>query len=235
MPLGLTQGEVNGFYSLPELAFGKSIQPAYKFVASFLENPFKPVTNRDIGPMPVIMPWHITSVTIPNYQFKMDKVMYGVVPKVFPLLDFEEALKLKVTFEEDELGTIAYFINWMQRNIIDRDGYYRAPQETKIGHFVVEVQDRNGFPVLYYVFKNIVFHDASDPTFDYTSNEVIKYDITFVSEILETWFVKYGAISKVQQKVSDFMLQQKVKALGVNQRFKEDLIRPLRAFRQAIK
>ena len=74
--------------------------------------------------------------------------MYGVVPKVFHYLILKKH-KLKVTFEEDELGTIAYFINWMQRNIIDRDGYYRA-QETKIGHFVVEVQDRNGFPVLKY-------------------------------------------------------------------------------------
>ena len=85
MPLGLTQGEVNGFYSLPELAF-VNLYNLHINLLRLLENPFKPVTNRDVGPMPVIMPWHITSVTIPNYQFKMDKVMYGNVPKVFHYL-----------------------------------------------------------------------------------------------------------------------------------------------------
>jgi len=201
MPIGLTQFEVNGFYSLPEMAFGKSVQPTYKFVASFLENPFDNKYG-DVGPMPVIMPWHITSVNVPNYKFKVEKVMYGNVPRLYQTLDFE-GLQFRVSFEEDELGTIAFFINWLQRRIIDNNGYYNAPSKTKIGHFVIEIQDKNGFPVVYYVFKNIVFNDATDPTFDYSSNEVLKYDITFVSEVLETWFVKYGMINKAQSNLSD--------------------------------
>jgi len=216
MPLGVNNVEVAGFHSLPEVLFGKSVQPAYKFVASFLENPLKAVTRRDVGPMPIIMPWHVTGVTVPNYKFKMDKVMYGAVPRIFSTLDFEHALPFTVTFEEDELGSIAYFISWLQRNIIDTEGYYRAPNRNRIGHFVIEVQDKNGFPVLYYVFKNILFQDASDPRYDSFSNEVIKYDITFVAEILETWFVKYGAISKVQQFGSDVSLGLKG-GLNLNQ------------------
>lgn len=205
MPLGVTNLEANGFYSLPELAFGKSVQPAYRFVASFLQNPFKSKNSntKDIGPMPVIMPWHVKSVNVPNYKFQINTIMYGSVPRLFSTLNMEGGLVFNVTFEEDELGTIAFFINWLQRHIIDREGYYNAPNDSRIGHFIIEVQDKNGIPVMYYVFRNIVFQDASDPTFEYGSNEVIRFDIRFSAEIIESWFVKYGAINKVQKIVED--------------------------------
>lgn len=197
--LGLTKGQINSFYNLPEMAFGKSVQPAYKFTASFLANPFK--TDHEAGPMPIILPHHITSVTLPTYKFSFDKVMYGSVPRIFATLNFSEGLNLKVTFEEDNLGTIAYFINWCQRNIIDSKGYYNSPMNSRIGNFIVEVQDMNGTPVMYYVFKNIIFESSNDITFDYSSDDVIKYDLSFVCENMETYFVKYGVVSKVQKAV----------------------------------
>lgn len=199
MPLGLSKGEINGFYNLPEQLMGKSVQPSYRFTASFLENPFK--LDKETGPMPIIMPHHFVSVSLPTYQFKFDKVMYGSVPRIFSTIDFSEGLKISITFEEDMLGTIAFFINWCQRNVIDNKGYYNAPLKSRIGHFVLEVVDMNGVPTMYYVFKNLLFESASNSVYDYGSDDVIRYDVSFVCEVMETYFIKYGVVNKVQKAV----------------------------------
>ena len=199
MPIGLNSQELNAFYKLPEQLFGKSIQPAYRFYATFLDNPFKDAYE-DIESMPIIRPYHFNSITIPTYNFKLDKVYYGVIPRTFALLDFE-GLTVDVTFEEDELGTIAYFINWMQRNIIDSNGYYKAPLKNRIGNLVVEVQDRQALPVVYYIFRNIYYNSSNAIAYDYSMGESIKYQVTFAVDTMETWYVKAGLINSAKTKL----------------------------------
>lgn len=195
MPLGLNSLGLQAWYKLPELAFGKSVQPAYRFFATFLDNPFKKVDD-DAGYMPTILPYHFLSISIPTYNFKLEKVYYGVIPRTFPTLDFE-GFTVNVTFEEDELGTIAYFINWMQKCIIDKNGYYKPILTNRIGNLVVEVQDKNALPVVYYIFKNVYYQSSDAITYDYSSNDTIKYNVVFGVDTMETWYVKSGIINGV--------------------------------------
>jgi hypothetical protein len=199
MPVGLNALELNSFFKLPSLLTGKSIQPAFKFYATFLDNPLSTKRSIGPGPMPIIRAYHILNVSIPTYNFKKETMFYGQVPRSFPILEMDGALQVTVTFEEDELGTIAYFVNWLQRSIITEEGYYRAPRLSLIGHLVVEVQDKNGIPVVYHSFNDIFYLATSDVTYDYASNETIKYDITFGVNRMSTWFTKYSAIAAVQK------------------------------------
>lgn len=199
MPIGLNSIAIQGWYKLPELAFGKSIQPSYRFFATFLDNPFRQF-DPDIGSMPIITPYHFQSISIPTYQFTLDKVFYGIIPRAFPTLN-QESLTISVNFEEDENGTIAYFINWMQKCIVDSNGYYKAPSKNRIGNLVVEVQDRQGIPSVYYIFKNLSYVTSDSVSFDYAAAESIKYNITFSVEFMETWYVKACLINGVKTEV----------------------------------
>jgi hypothetical protein len=199
MPLGLNSLALQGFYSLPEQLFGKSIQPAYRFTASFLENPFRKF-DEDVGSMPVIMPYHFLNITVPTYNFKFENVYYGVIPRTYATLAYE-GFEVNATFEEDEMGTIAYFINWCQKCIIDSNGYYKAPLSNRIGNLAVEVDDRQGMPVVIYIFKNIFYRSSGDVTYDYGTGESIKYQISFGVDTMETWYVKEGLINGAKTKL----------------------------------
>jgi hypothetical protein len=56
----------------------KSLQLKHRFYVEFWDNPTpeKLALEAEIGPMPLIMPWHIVSVTIPQYPFGKDVVKY---------------------------------------------------------------------------------------------------------------------------------------------------------------
>ncbi len=196
MPIGVNSIELPKYFRQPENEFGKSIQRNWQFYGFFLYSPFKSiksntsnlVNNKSEFP-PEIQTFHILDVTIPTYKFRKEKVMYGQVPRTFPVLDFE-GFNLSVTLEEDEFGTVERFINWNQRNIIDSRGYYNAPNNVKTKAFYVEVQDKNGAPVVYYIFKDLYFLEASDASYSYNSNESIKRTLTFGCDMMSTEFVE---------------------------------------------
>lgn len=197
--VGLNSIEMQAFFKLPSLLFGKSVQPAFRFSVTFLDNPFSINSLNRLeadgpGPMPIIRSYHVLSISIPTYNFEKELMMYGQVPRSFPVLNFK-GFDISINMEEDELGTIAYFINWMQRSIIDKYGYYRAPIKNRFGMIVVEVQDKNGLPVVYYTFHDCYFMNATDITYDYGSSDSIKYQLVFGADRMSTWFTKYSAIS----------------------------------------
>ncbi|MFW6377454.1 MAG: hypothetical protein ACOCZ5_02295, partial [bacterium] len=165
------------YFRTPESAFGKSIQRNWQFYGFFLFSPFKAVGRQKEFP-PVIQPFHLLDVTIPVYEFEKKIMWYGQVPRTFPVLNFQ-GFNVDVTLEEDEQGTVEYFINWNQRNIIDRDGYYNPPNKVKFRAFTVEVQDKMGIPVVYYIFHDLYFLSANAASYTYTGNESIKRTITF--------------------------------------------------------
>jgi len=195
MPIGINGLELQRYFRQPESAYGKSIQRSWQFYGLFIYNPFQGVSvGRRIEMPPIIQPFHILDVTIPTYEFEKVVMMYGQVPRSFPVLKFE-GFNFTTTLEEDEKGNVEYFINWNQRNIIDSDGYYNAPNKVKLKAFVVEVQDKTGIPVVYYIFHDIYFLTAGEATYSYTSNDSIKRSITFGCDRMSTIFIKQNIIA----------------------------------------
>lgn len=199
MPRGINSLELLRFFRQSGSAFGKSVQRPWMFWGFFMYNPFKSemkigfdTLNKDFPP--VIQPFHIIDVKIPTYSFKKEIMYYGVAPRSFPVLNFE-GFDLQVTLEEDEQGTVDYFINWLQRRIIDNEGYYNAPNKLKIPGFVLEVQDKMGIPIVYYTFHDIFFMNASEVEYSYNSNDSIKRTITFGVDTLSTVYVKQNAVA----------------------------------------
>lgn len=196
MPIGINGIELLRYFRQPETAFGKSIQRNWQFYGFFLYNPFQGVNvGRNVEFPPVIQPFHILDVTIPTYSFKKEIMMYGQVPRTFPVLEFE-GFELEVAMEEDEQGTVEYFINWNQRNIINSSGYYNAPNKVKMRAFTVEVQDKTGVPVVYYIFHDMYFLNASPATYSYTGNESVKRTITFACDRMSTVFAKQNVLAQ---------------------------------------
>jgi hypothetical protein len=216
MPIGLQQGELNSYFRLPSSVFGKSIQRSYNFFSTFLDNPFTP-RRPDLGPMPLVLPYHILSVTLPTYKFSKEVLIFGQVPVTFPVLNVDDAkeLSVQVLLEEDELGTIEFFITWCQRNIIDNDGYYTAPLKNRIGHLIIEVDDPNGIPIVFYTLKSLYYLNASDVTYDYSTNESIKRTVTFGVDRVETLFTKYTAINMAQKGITS-LLQPLANSTGLS-------------------
>jgi len=217
MPLGMNNIELLRYFRQPETAFGKSVQRSWRFWGFFIYNPFSTDTkvagiaaktygldqfgkklfsslNKDFPP--IIQPFHILSVTIPTYKFEKNVMMYGQVPRSFPLLKFE-GFDFNIEMEEDEQGTVDYFINWLQRKIIDNRGYYKAPNLMKIPNFILEIQDKMGIPVVYYNFHDIYFLNASEPTYTYSSNESIKRTVTFGCDRMSTIYIKQNMVAAI--------------------------------------
>jgi len=214
MPIGVNNIELLRYFRQPETAFGKSVQRSWTFWGFFIYNPFSTETtlgfkaggilgtasqmfssiNKDFPP--IIQPFHILSVTVPTYSFEKETMMYGQVPRSFPLLNFK-GFNLVITLEEDERGTVEYFINWNQRRIIDSDGYYIPPNKVKIPGFVLEVQDKMGIPVVYYMFHDIFFLNANEVNYSYKSSDSITRDLTFNCDRMSTIFTKQNAVAAI--------------------------------------
>jgi hypothetical protein len=205
MPVGANSIELLRYFRQPETAFGKSIQRDWQFWCFFIYNPFSNETkitnslrqnlssiNKDFPP--IIQPFHVINVTIPAYEFKREVMMYGQIPRSFPVLDFQ-GFEVQITLEEDEQGTVEYFINWLQRKIIDNEGYYNAPNKTKIPALVVEIQDKMGIPVLYYIFHDIFITHVDSIAYSYESNNPIRRNLTFACDRASTIFTKQNAVA----------------------------------------
>lgn len=203
MPIGLNGIELLRYFRQPETAFGKSVQRDFQFWGFFLYNPFSDLKgsnftqtlkniNNDFPP--IVQPFHILSVTVPTYSFSKKVVWYGTAPRTFPVLDFE-GFELVVQLEEDEIGSVEYFINWNQRNMIDKDGYYSPPNKIKMRGFILEIQDHMGIPVVYYMFHDLYFLAADTSNYSYASNDSIKRNVTFACDRMSTIFIKQNAVA----------------------------------------
>jgi len=209
MPLGTNQLELAGFYSGIDAL--KSIQKPWRFLVSFYDAPgayvdpqnpelakkYRAMLN-EIGPQPSIKQWHVKNITIPQYKFHAEAQKYGPLTKSFPVMD-TEPLRVNVTMDEDEQGTIAYFINWMQRRIIDKNngGVHRSQKLNRITDLIIETEDDSGVPIQIYWFKNIFLTEVSETTFDYSSNENISYTLGFAVDWMRILPIKALAEAKL--------------------------------------
>ena len=196
MPVLINNLELLRYFRQPETAGGKSIQREWNFAGMFIYNPFQGMTvGRSVEFPPIIQPFHILSVTIPTYSFEKQIMMYGQVPRSFPVLNFK-GFNISITLEEDEKGTVEYFVNWNQRNIIDNEGYYNPPNKVKLKAFIVEVYDKMGIPIVYYNFHDIYFLEAEDVTYSYEGNGSIKRALTFGCDRMSTIFTKQNIVAQ---------------------------------------
>jgi hypothetical protein len=199
MPNGINALELRKFFRSPETTFGKSIQRNWQFNAMFIFNPLMGLSRLDVAPE--IQPFHILDITIPTYEFEKVVMMYGQVPKSMPVLKFE-GFNIDVVMEEDEKASVEYFINWNQRNIINKDGLYNAPDDAKITALIVEIQDKTGDPVIYYIFHDLYYLAATPAAYSYQTSESIKRTVTFGVDRVTEYFTKQNLISKTSSLFS---------------------------------
>ncbi len=175
---------INKFYSDE-----KSIQRSYNFLVTINndESGFSYLPNGE--QMPKIESHHVLNVSVPQYGFKKEIQYHGPYPMSFPVLE-HEGFEIKITFEEDNKGTISNLVNWLQRRIIynDGSGRYVPPRRNRIQSIFIQVVDtvlNSGEvinEILRYEFTNCYFLRASEPNYDYGTNESIKYEIVFGSD-----------------------------------------------------
>ena len=189
--------ELSGYFS-GNVAIGKSILPNFRFYVTIFDNPYSVLKYKElysrIGIMPTIKHWHVLNISIPQLDVKKETQMYGPLPKSFPYIDFD-GHELKMQLEEDSLGTIGYFINWLQKRIVDKNGLYTPPDQVKLDRVIVEVEDMNQIPVVVYTFHKCYFLNASDVTLDYSTSDSIKYDLVMNADWMDAQFIKMAPLA----------------------------------------
>lgn len=183
----ISAGRLRSYFS------DKTIQTNFRFYVTILDRSIIGLNDPNLyartGPMPEIQDWHVTNVSLPLYDFKKENMTYGPIPRTYPYLEYD-GLELKIDFEEDENGTIGYFVNWLTRRIIDRDGTYTPPGQVKLDRIIVETHDKNSVPVALFTFHNCYYLQATVTDYAYNGSESVKYSITFNSDFMNSYFPK---------------------------------------------
>lgn len=172
--------------------FGKSIQKSYRFLVTFFPNMFlsaqRPQIFKEIGPMPLVRSFHIQSISIPQYTFTKETQYYGNAPRSFPILK-HDGFEVKIEFEEDDHGTIGFFISWLQRLAIEPSkGYYTPPDFVKLPLISVITETDNGTPIAVYTLHDAFYLTATGPDLNYSDSASIKYSITFNVDVINSFF-----------------------------------------------
>lgn len=196
MPKFINNLELQAFYNT------KSILPNYRFYVTFYDKEIFMIQNRElfkrIGPMPPIAHWHVKNVNIPmSYRVLKQTQKYGPLSRSFPYMD-EDGLEIVLELEEDSLGTIAYFVQWLQRRVVDQDGTYTPPEQSKLDKIMIQVEDLYGLPVYFLTFNNIMFFGCDNVSYDYTGNQALSYTLHFNADWMSQITPKAGVLSNLQ-------------------------------------
>ena len=171
----------------------KTVQKAYNFVVSFnvgsdglanlfVESPLG-IFNQHGDNFP-IKPWHVKSVSLPSFGTKFEEQKVGQFTIRHPMLELDNPL-LKISFEEDDMGTIQKFIYWLLKRRMDENGFYYPLEDSKINSIKVELYDPD------FVFKTIyTFYDCCLATttgleLSYAATEATAYDLEFSFQYME--------------------------------------------------
>jgi len=188
----------------PVSPLGKTIQKSYRFFVTFFPNYFLSNKSRmsdRIGTMPVIRAFHVQGISIPQYTFSKETQYYGSVPRSFPVLK-HDGFEVKIDFEEDEKGTIGFFISWLQRLAIEpTHGYYTPPDLVKIPVIGVVTETDFGLPIAAYTLHDAFYLTASGSDFDYTTGTAVKYSITFNVDIINSFFPQASIFNKLTNAI----------------------------------
>lgn len=209
MPIPATALQLQDFFgtgviqtaeSVSPIVFYKTIQKAYRFFVYFIPDILpgidKTLLYNRIGYPPILRSWHVQSIDLQNYKFDKDVQHYGPIPRAMPRLDFD-GFEIKIDFEEDDKGTIAYFINWLQRSIIDEKGLYTPPDICKIPVIFVLTENDIGLPIGLYSLHDLFYMSSDGPNAGYDKNESVKYNIVFNADRINSFQPQAWAIAKL--------------------------------------
>lgn len=163
----------------------KTVQKSNRFKVTILDD--ERVAIPGVGKMPDIQGYHVVNVSVPNWEFKKETLKLGPYVSTFPVMDFD-GFEFSITFEEDTEGTINKFIDWCQRRIMDRNGFYFPPGLTKIRSIIIESYRDNGEINTQVSFNNCFFLKAANVSHDYKDNDSVKIEVTFASDVRQVDF-----------------------------------------------
>lgn len=187
---------VNTFFTAnSNYTTNKSIQKNFKFIVQFDNNFQTELINNNI----YLHPHHILSVDLPtSYGFKIDSMKIGPYSYSFPVME-HNGFDISIVFEEDEYGSIAKMIHYLQYKIIkdttgNRDrgdlanGTYIPQTQNRIKDITINIYNDGGQPVRSVVYKDVFFQSATPTSLNYDGNESIKYTVVFHSDFMEQGF-----------------------------------------------
>lgn len=175
----------------------RSIQRAYNFTVLFpvnyndgpdLKGRLSVISDSagfpDFNPGDYLNEFHVKKVNLSQFKFKREMQSLGIFQKTYPVLD-HKGLELEIEFEEDALGTVGFFIQWLQARIIDEQGVYTSLSEIYIDPITVNITDERSDLVATYSFRNCYFLDASKGEYDYRNNKTVTYSIIFGTDFYD--------------------------------------------------
>ncbi len=181
----LSMREYNSFYKK------KSVLNSYKFDVwlnfdRYVRNPKNALylATKPLVFINRIQPYHILSVDLPLNTFNRESTNIGSMQYSYPVLSKEQALDIKITFEEDHRGTIAGFIQEMQESVI-RKGLHVPPVQSRLGDIHINLDNQQDGTVSGFIAKDVFFLGATGGNHTYDGNDTVKYDITFGTDVLQ--------------------------------------------------
>lgn len=141
-------------------------------------------------------PLCVKNVSIPDLGFQKENRKVGPTVKSTPVLNFD-GYEIKLDLEEDAYGNVRKFIEHCKSRNIHKSGLYWPADFAEIPEMIVSVNDGTrpgGISncVMKMKFKNLIFINASEITFDYSTATAINYSLTFSANTMETEYLKPG-------------------------------------------
>lgn len=196
--------------NIPSSPLGKTIQKSYRFFVTFFPNFLlmkqRPDIFKEIGPPPIIRSFHVQSITIPQYTFGKETQYYGTAPRSFPILK-HDGFEVTINFEEDEKGTIGFFISWMQRLAIEPNlGLYTPPDFVKLPMIGIVTENDIGVPVCAYTLHDAFYLSSSGAELDYGTSTSIKYSIVFNVDIINSFYPQAAMFNTITNAITGAIL-----------------------------
>ncbi len=177
---GLSVRSVQSFYEF------KSVIPSFKFDVMLNFDRYS-TNNPELGLAMLsvydIKPYHILSVDLPLNTFNRENTNIGSLQYSYPVLSKEQPLDIKITFEEDQNGTIGWLIQDLQESVI-RDGLHVCPKKSRLGDIHINFNNMQDNAVNSFIAKDVFFLGATGGNHTYDSNDSVKYDITFGTDVI---------------------------------------------------
>ena len=171
-------GPLNNFFE------NKTILMNNKFLVSFddevgidIVGKAKKELYESIGYMPTLQYHHIKGVTIPTNQTFQSETIF--MSNFVTLSDYQVPGDLTVTLEEDQYGTVAKFINWLQRKLVTKSGVVRPKYLYTLSHLNIDVTNLQDRVVAKYIFDDIYFLNSDVLTLSYDGGAPLQYTISF--------------------------------------------------------
>lgn len=178
--------ELKKYYSGNSI-LGKNILPSYSFFVDIIDSSI--YVDGGINLFPKFQHFHVLNVNLPiAYDIKKETQKYGMMVRSFPFIDYD-GLEFSIQFEEDQVGTITNFIQWLQRRMVTEDGLCQPPVNIRLKRFVITVENQFGVPVIMVFFNNVYFLRASTMNLNYAENGSVKYDVTFNADWMDVNFL----------------------------------------------